>query len=88
MGFYLIFFEPAIIIRSYLKTILKQGDNENLINQKLVYNGKLVYSGLFVIISSSGHLRKISNQSTKDAISNIPQRKKKDSNLLQNNEMF
>jgi len=54
----------------------------------LVYNGELIYSGLIVIISSSGHVRKISNQSKKDAISNIPQRKKKESNLLQNNEMF
>lgn len=49
---------------------------------------KIFYSGLIIIITSSGHRKKISNQRKKDAISNIPQRKKKESNLLQNNEMF
>lgn len=88
LAFYLIFFQPAIIITVCLKSILKQGYYENLIKQKLVYNAKLFYSGLIIIISSSGYKRKISNQSKKDAISNIPQRKKKVSNLLQNNEMF
>lgn len=82
------FFQPAIIITVCLKSILKQGYYENLIKQKLVYNAKLFYSGRIIIISSSGYKRKISNQSKKDAISNIPQRKKKESNLLQNNEMF
>lgn len=85
LAFYLIFFQTAIIITVFLKSILKQ---EYLIKQKLVYNAELFYSGLIIIISSWGYRRKISNQSKKDAISNIPQRKKKESNLLQNNEMF
>lgn len=35
------FWANNLIITVYLKTILKQGDDENLINWKSVYNGKL-----------------------------------------------
>lgn len=82
-------FYSAVITVVYLKGIFKQESDENQTAQSWLPLEN-VYSDLIVIISSSERVRKkkISNQSTKDANRNIPQRKKKESNLLQNNEMF
>lgn len=82
-------FYSAVITVVYLKGIFKQESDENRTAQSWLPLEN-VYSDLIVIISSSERVRKkkISNQSTKDANRNIPQRKKKESNLLQNNEMF